>query len=105
VAQWDVYLNPSPRQRPEVPYLVVVQSDLLDVLLTRLVVPLARPLPGRAALPSRMSPQFDVQGEPVLLLPQEAGPIAARLLKDLVGTLRPDFHRIVDALDAVISGL
>ena len=52
-----------------------------------------------------MSPRFEVQGEPVLLLPQEAGPIAARLLKDRVGTLRPESHRIVDALDAVISGL
>ena len=105
MAQWDVYPNPSPRQRGEVPYLVVLQSDLLEVLVTRLVAPLVRPLPGRAALPERLSPRFEVQGEPVLLLPQEAGPIAARMLKDPVGSLRPQSHRIVDALDAVISGL
>lgn len=105
MAQWDVYLNPSPRQRSEVPYLVVLQSDLLDVLATRLVAPLVRPLAGRASLPQPLSPCFDVQGEPVLLLPQEAGPIAARMLKDVVGSLRPQSHRIVDALDAVISGL
>jgi len=104
LAQWDVYPNPSPRQRGEVPFLVVLQSDLLDVLATRLVAPLARPWPGHT-LPERLSPRFDVQGEPVLLLPQEAGPIAARMLKHPVGSLRPHCHRIVDALDAVISGL
>lgn len=105
MAQWEVFANPSPRQRGEVPYLVVLQSDLLDVLVTRLVAPLARPLPGRSPLPERLSPRFEVQGEPLVLLPQEAGPIAARLLRDPIASLRSESHRIVDALDAVISGL
>ena len=105
MAQWDVFLNPSPRQRAEVPYLVVLQSDLLEVLVTRLVVPLARPLPGRSSLPQPLSPLFVVDGEALVLLPQEAGPIAARLLKDPAASLRDESHRIIDALDAVISGL
>ena len=105
MAQWDVYPNPSPRQRGEVPYLVVLQSDLLDVLSTRWVAPLVRPLGGHAQLPERLSPVLEVRGEPMLLLPQEAGPITARLLREPVANLRSESHRIVAALDAVISGL
>jgi hypothetical protein len=38
-------------------------------------------------------------------LPQEAGPIDARLLKRRVVSLRTHAHDIVDALDAVVSGV
>jgi len=36
MAQWDVYPNPSARSREDMPYLVDLQSNLLDVLPTRL---------------------------------------------------------------------
>ena len=35
MARFDLYDNPSARQRTGVPYLVVMQSDLLDRLRTR----------------------------------------------------------------------
>jgi toxin CcdB len=104
VAQWDVYQNPSARLRDELPYLVQVQSDLLKALTTRLVVPLARSAPGRG-LPARLSPTVDVDGETLVLLPQESGAIDMAALRLPVATLKTDAHRIVDALDAVISGI
>jgi toxin CcdB len=41
VAQYDVYTNPSESADKGIPYVVVLQSDLLDALATRLVMPLA----------------------------------------------------------------
>ena len=105
MAQWDVYRNPSARLREEIPFLVDLQSDLLSGLDTRFVAPLARSRVAAAALPRRLCPAFSVEGVPVVLLPQEAGPVDARLLKARVASLKTQAHEIVDALDAVVSGV
>ena len=105
MAQWDVYANSSAASRAEVPYFVDVQSDLLRGVPTRFVMPLTRPGRNLSGLPSRMSPQFEVGGIRLLLVPQEAGPIDSRMLKRPVASLRAESHLIVDALDAVISGV
>jgi toxin CcdB len=42
MAQYDVFPNPSNSAKDGIPYVVVVQSDLLDALATRLVIPLAK---------------------------------------------------------------
>ncbi len=41
MAQYDVFTNPSKSASDGIPYVVVVQSDLLDALATRLTVPIA----------------------------------------------------------------
>ena len=105
MAQWDVYANPSARTRADLPYLVVVQSDLLASLSTRFVAPLARSRATPAGLPRSLAPGFEVAGEALFLLPQEAGAIDLRLLRQPVASLRSEAHRIVEALDAVISGI
>jgi toxin CcdB len=103
--QWDVFPNPVARVREELPYLVVLQSDLLNALPTRLVVPLARSALPRRALPLRLTPEFEVAGERLVLKPHEAGIVDARSLRGAVASLRGQAHRIVDALDAVVSGV
>lgn len=104
MAQWDVYSNPSPRSRADLPYLIDIQSDLLSGLTTRLVVPCA--WAGAAGrLPSRMSPSLEVEGRTVFLVPQEAGAVSASALKGALASVRNESHRIVDAIDAVISGV
>jgi toxin CcdB len=105
MAQWDVHVNPSQRSRERMPYVVVAQSDLLDSLETRFVVPLARGAAERPGLPKRLAPQFDLAGEMLTLKPHQAGVLMARSLGKAVGSLRAQSHRVVDALDAVISGV
>jgi toxin CcdB len=43
MAQYDVFPNPSRTASEGIPYVVVIQSDLLDGLATRLTIPLAEP--------------------------------------------------------------
>jgi toxin CcdB len=105
MAQWDIYPNPVPRARERMPYLVVLQSDLLSALPTRLVAPLSRSGVTRGELPQRIAPEFEVAGERLVLKPHEAGSVDARTLRDPVANLRAQSHRLVDALDAVISGI
>lgn len=104
--QWDVFDNPSLRLRDAMPYVVLVQSDLLSHLDTRWVAPLVRVAsPKRATAPSRLMPLLNIAGESCLLLPQQTAPVLARALGKPVANLRADSHRIVDALDAVIGGV
>jgi len=105
MAQWDVYPNPVARARELIPFLVVLQSDLLDALPTRLVAPLSRSQVVSAGLPQRLAPHFVVVGERLVLKPHEAGTLLARALGAPVASLRSEAHRIVDALDAVVSGV
>jgi toxin CcdB len=105
VSQWDVFANPAVASRDRIPYLVVLQSDLLDGVPTRLVAPLSRSSVPTQDLPRRLAPSFVVAGESLVLKPHEAGIVPARLLKQPVASLRDQSHRLIDALDAVVSGI
>jgi len=104
MAQWDVYPNPSVRSRDDIPYLVDLQSNLLDALPSRLVAPLARTRLAPEGVPRALCPVFNIGGVSVVLLPHEAGPIEARLLKRPADSLLAHAHDVVAALDALVSG-
>ncbi|WP_119288088.1 CcdB family protein [Azohydromonas sediminis] len=105
MAQFDVYANPSPAQREAFPYLVVIQSDQLDRVATRLVMPLARMSVPAAALPRRLSQPVDIGGERLYPAAQLCAPLPARLLREPVASLRHASASLVDALDAVVGGV
>ena len=103
--QYDVYVNPNPRSRDSVPYIVDVQSALLDVLRTRLTMPLSRIGVDADGMPRRLAPQFMVEGERLALHAHAAAGIDARLLRSAVASLAEYSSEIRDALDAVVSGV
>ena len=73
--------------------------------LARMVIPLASTRVAATALPRGSCQAFVIAGVPVVRLPQEAGVIAAALLKRPVISLRTESHVLAAALDAVISGV
>jgi len=103
--QFDVYDNPSQRTRDVYPYVVDVQSDLLASLPTRMVVPLAVTGLSASDLPRRLCPLISVHGKSLMLVPFEAAPLDKRLLKAEISSLHDRSHQIVDAMDAVLSGI
>jgi len=104
VAQFDVYLNPQPASRQFVPYVVDVQSPLIDQLATRLVMPLSRIGAGQPQLPHNLCPLIDVEGESLSLMPHLAAPVIAQSLKKPVASLSHRASEVTAAMDAVISG-
>jgi toxin CcdB len=104
VPQFTVYRNKSPRTKSTFPFLVDVQSDLLDQLQTRVVIPLTRTA-GLAKKPlSHLTPALTFDGESyVLMTPQLAG--AARTdLGAPAGSLAGERHAIVAAMDFLLTG-
>ena len=102
--QYDVYPNPSRSAAEGLPYVVVIQSDLLDALPTRLVVPLAlaEATPGRA--PAALCPLVSVNGQRLHALAHYAAPLPARLLRQPVGNVAAQSSTLVAAINSVLSG-
>jgi len=103
--QFDVYRNPSSRMREQYPFVVDVQRDLLGSLATRMVVPLAITQLVSNDVPRNLCPVFHVQGQQLMLLPLEAAPIPKKNVENRCAIDQRSAGEIVDAMDAVMSGI
>ena len=87
------------------PFVVNIQSELLGSLATRMVVPLAVTGLADKDLPRRLCLVLVVRGQSLMLIPFEAAPLAKRLLKARIASVKDRAHDIVSAMDAVLSGI
>lgn len=102
--RFDVYRN-SGEHAALTPYLLDVQSDLLQGLETRIVVPLRRrdrfPV---TSLPANLTPTFEVDGVECLLETPKLASVPLRLLKSPVASLASRQFEITAALDFLFQG-
>ena len=104
MARFAVYPNPG-AHASTTPYLLDVQSDLLDSLDTRMVIPL-RSLDqfAKVKLPIRLTPVLSILGKDYLLETPKMGAVPQRILKDCVASLEHDQALITGALDFLFQG-
>lgn len=103
MAQFDVYRNHNPASHETIPYLLDVQSDMLEPLSTRVVVPLVRvSAMGKAA--KYLNPLVVVEGVDLVMSTAELAGVPSRLLADKVLSLAHRRDEIVAALDFLFSG-
>ncbi len=104
MARFDVYAKPG-SLAPTTPYLLDLQSDLLDGQDTRMVVPLRRleAFP-KVRLSARLTPVLAVQGEALLLETPKVGALPQRILKTPVTSLAGEQAQITAALDFLFQG-
>ena len=105
MAQFDVYVNPQPNTTKFVPYVVDIQSALIDRLPTRLVMPLARVQTNTGKLPINLCPQIEIEGAILSLMPHLASPLSSRSLGRPVTSIAGHGAEILAAMDAVTSGV
>ncbi len=104
MAQYDVFVNPSRSADSGVPYVVVIQSDLLEGLATRLTIPLAIPDADIKA-PPVLCPRIEVKGQSLLALTHFTAPLPAKLLRRPVANVAAYSSVLIAALDAVLTGV
>lgn len=104
MARFDVYANPG-SHATTTPYLLDVQSDLLDGLDSRVVIPLRRVehFP-KVKLFMRLTPVLSVAGEDLLLETPKMGAVPLRVLKSPVNSLADRQTEITAALDFLFQG-
>ena len=102
--QFTVYKNINEQTKRIYPYLLDVQSDLLEGLNTRVVIPMC-PSSALGKRPiTNLSPKFEINGNSyTLLTPQLAG-IAISDLGLAVENLSEYRSEIIKAIDFLITG-
>lgn len=102
--QFTVYRNKNARTKSAFPLLLDVQSDLLEDLQTRVVIPLTKAA-GLTKKPlAHLTPALPFDGEDyVLLTPQLAG-IGRGELGAAVGSLAQERAAILAAMDFLLTG-
>ena len=104
MAQFSVYRNKNPRTKNTFPLLVDVQSDLLEPLNTRLVIPLTKS-PALMKKPvGHLTPEISFESDRyVLMTPQLAG-ISRAELGSLAGSLAEERQTILGPLNFLPTG-
>jgi len=104
MARFDVYPNPGSHANTT-PYLLDVQSNLLDGLESRMVVPL-RSLAhfANVKLPTRLTPVLTIQGKDFLLETPKMGAVPRRILKTPIASVADHHTQITAALDFLFQG-
>lgn len=101
MAQFDVYRNPG-RLKIAIPYVVVVQSAILDASRHRVVAPLVCRREA-VALNPRFNPVFVVESQEVVLHPLEMTAIPAERLGEPVASLAARGDDIIAAADELLT--
>jgi len=99
MAQFDVY-----EMRDTETLVVDVQSDLLDPLNTRVVIPLV-PVGATLQPAKRLNPVFRIDGSERILATQFLASIPAAELRTAVGSLADARDEITAALDMLYQGI
>jgi toxin CcdB len=97
VAQFDIH-------RLGGGFAIDCQSDLLDQIDSRFVVPLV-PLGDAPKVAQRLNPVFTVDGQEHVMLTQAAAAVRRRDLGAVVGSLAERSFEITGALDVLVSGV
>lgn len=103
MAQFDVFENPNPETSQAIPYLLEIQADLLDALVTRVVVPLvAASAMGKAI--KHLNPEFTIRNAAVFMSTAELAGVPIQSMGEKIGSLKDQRHEIIAALDFLFTG-
>ena len=105
MAQFTVYRNRNQKTKATFPLLLNVQSDLLEDLDTRVVIPMTRAATLAAQPLAHLMPSIEVERERYLLLTQQLAGIPKSALGPAVADLVPHRTTIIAALDFLLTGV
>ena len=103
--QFTIFRNKNPQTKSVFPLLLDIQSDLLEDLPTRAVIPLTQS-GGIIQKPlTRLTPFVKVDGKAYMLLTYQLASIAKSVLGPAVSDASEDRGAIIAALDFLVSGV
>jgi toxin CcdB len=104
MSQFDVFRNPDPGSQARIPFVVVLQSDLLDAVDNHVVAPLRAKHESHIVPVLRLNPHVMIDDEEYLVRVQDLATVPRRMLKEKVATLAPQREEILAALDFLFTG-
>lgn len=86
------------------PFLLDVQSDVLSILATRVVVPLYRPEAIRSKAMTYLTPTVKVRNRTLIAMVPEMAGMHQRDLGSIVGDVSAMRNELLQAIDLVLTG-
>lgn len=105
IRRFDVVRNPSGASNKTFPYFLVVQSEFLQELPTRVVVPLTRAKAIKGPPAALLNPEFEIEGVRLVMLTQQVASVPLTALRTRVVSLESQRVAIVRALDFLFEGI
>ncbi|EGQ7992770.1 CcdB family protein [Vibrio vulnificus] len=103
--QFSLYKNNDKSTSTAYPYFVDVQSELLDTLNTRLVIPLTPTTLLEKKAPSHLCPVIHIDEGDFVILTHQMASVPTKMLKESVNDLSTFRDEIICAIDFLITGI
>jgi toxin CcdB len=101
--QFDVFPNPDARGRATHPFFVVLQSDLVSGIRTRVVAPLAHSAKLKSR--ERLLPEVRIAGQRYVISMPDLGAVPVHALPPAIDNIERERDRIVAAVDVLFTGV
>ncbi|MDH5518239.1 MAG: CcdB family protein [Gammaproteobacteria bacterium] len=105
MSQFTVYTNTNPKTRKKFPYLLDIQSELLDQIATTVVIPLTPYAIASDQTITKLCPVVDIQEKKYVALTQQLAGINRNLLGPEVVNISDYRTEFIAAIDLIISGI
>lgn len=103
--QFTVYQNKNPKTKKTFPFLLDIQSDLLDELRTTVVIPLCEVSKMGDQIISKLCPVVEINGKKYTALTQQLAGINRNQLGKEIAILSEHRSDFITAIDFIISGI
>ncbi|SFS08392.1 toxin CcdB [Dyella sp. OK004] len=105
MARFDVYRNEHAASSKRFPYLLSVQSELLEDLRTCVVIPLGKAATVSGKPMEKLMPAVTLDGDTWVMYTPELAAVPVAILRKRVGNLQDQRHAILGAIDFLFSGI
>ncbi len=105
MSQFTVYKNNNSKTKKTFPYLLDIQSDLLDQIRTTIVIPLGKYSIVKHQVITKLCPIVEIDGNKYAAITQQIAGIERTLLGAEVINISNHRSEFIDAIDLIISGI
>ncbi len=105
MSQFTVYKNKNSKTKKTFPYLLDIQSDLLDEIRTTIVIPLGKYSTVKDQVITKLCPIIEIDGAKYAAITQQLAGIDRTLLGTEVTNISDYRAEFIDAIDLIISGI
>ena len=105
MSQFTLYKNNDKSTANTYPYFVDVQSELLQTLNTRLVIPLTPLALLDQKAPSHLCPTIHLDEGDFVILTQQMASVPTKVLKESITDISTFRDEIISAIDFLITGI
>ena len=105
MSQFTVYANTNAKTKKTFPYLLDIQSDLLDGLQTTVVIPLCKASQLKDQIITKLCPIVEINGEKFVVMSQQLAGIERSQLGKAIINLSENRAQFIAAIDFMILGV